>query len=61
MAALLRGDLIQPLSHFQLVETIRDVWSPRRAEAEKAIEELQEVVRDLEPPPTTGRPPTRQR
>jgi cytochrome c-type biogenesis protein CcmH/NrfG len=61
MAALLRGDLIQALRHFQRVESLSEEGSARRAEAEKAIEELQEVVRDLEPPPTTGRPPTRQR
>jgi predicted Zn-dependent protease len=55
IASLLRGDLVQALRHFQRVEALSEEGSARRAAAEKAIEELQDVVRDLEPPPTTTR------
>jgi predicted Zn-dependent protease len=56
MAARLRGDLVQALRHFQRVESLSEEGSARRAESEKAIEDLQEVVRDQAPPPTTRRP-----
>jgi hypothetical protein len=52
----LRGDLVQALRHFQRVESLSEEGSARRAESEKAIEDLQEVVRDQAPPPTTRRP-----
>ena len=60
MAARLRGDLVQALRHFQRVESLSREGSVRREEAEEAIEELKEVVRDQAPPPT-ARPAPRAR